>query len=368
MPRFRCVRAPTAEMEGKFKMTVSSKDLLRQLSELQAPTGDEAEVASFMEKHFETAGFAVKRDMLGNVIARKGNGEKKIMVAAHMDEICMAVTSITKDGFIKFAKIGGIYDGILGGVRVTLHAKQKILGIIGMKPPHLMKEEEVKRLQEYEALFVDIGAKSKQEAEKRGIRPGIQITFASKFAELDGDFVVGKAFDNRAGCVVLLKLAETDIPKDVTLFLVGTVREETGLWGAGTSAFAVEPDFAIALDVCLGGGTPDVPEDNVPIKLGAGPTISVIEAGGRGLIMSRKLVDWIEGVARKNKIAHQFEVSDKGATDASRMQYVRSGLLTASIGIPSHYIHSQNEVIALSDLDNTAKLLKALVNEFPKYK
>ncbi len=351
-------------------MVVSSKDLLRQLSELQAPTGDEAEVASFMEKHLEAAGFSVRQDMLGNVIAQKGCGAKKIMVAAHMDEICMAVTSITKDGFIKFAKIGGIYDGILGGVRVTLHAKQKILGIIGMKPPHLMKEEEAKRLQDYEALFVDIGAKNKADAEKRGIRPGIQITFASKFAELgsEGELVTGKAFDNRAGCVVLLRLAEMEIPKDVTLFLVGTVREETGLWGAGTSAFAVQPDLAVALDVCLGGGTPDVPEDNVPIKLGAGPTIGVIEAGGRGLIMSRKLVDFIEGVARKNKIAHQFEVSDRGATDASRMQYVRSGLLAASIGIPSRYIHSQNEVIALSDLDNTAKLLKALIADFPKYK
>jgi endoglucanase len=185
---------------------------------------------------------------------------------------------------------------------------------------------------------------------------------------LQNGFVVGKAFDNRAGCVALLKLAESEVPKDVALFLVGTVREETGLWGAGTSAFGIEPDFAIALDVCLGGGTPDVPEDIVPIKLGGGPTLSVIEAGGRGLIMSRKLVDWIEGVARKNKIAHQFEVSDKGATDASRMQYVRCGLLAASIGVPSHYIHSQNEVVAVSDLDNTVKLLKHLVAEFPKYK
>jgi endoglucanase len=351
-------------------MAVSAKDLLRQLSELQAPTGDEEEVASFLEKHLRVAGFDVRRDVLGNVIARKGggSGSRRIMVAAHMDEIGMAVTSVTKDGFVKFAKIGGIYDGILGGARVTLHAKQKILGVIGMKPPHLMKEEEAKRLQESEALFVDVGAKNKQDAEKLGIRPGVQITFNSKFQELQGDLVTGKTFDNRAGCAVLLKLAEAEVPKDVTLFLVGTVREETGLWGAGTSAFGIEPDFAIALDVCLGGGTPDVPEDNIPIKLGGGPTLSVIEAGGRGLIMSRKLVDFIEGVARKNKIPHQFEVSDRGATDASRMQYVREGVLAASVGVPSRYIHSQNEVVALGDLDATAKLLKALVAEFPKYK
>jgi len=232
-----------------------------------------------------------------------------------------------------------------------------------------MKEEESKKLQDSDALFIDVGVKNKQEAEKLGVRPGVQITFNSKFQELQGDFVVGKAFDNRAGCAVLLKLAqELEVPKEVTLFLVGTVREETGLWGAGTSAFGIEPDLAIALDVCLGGSTPDVPEDSVPIKLGGGPTLSVIEAGGRGLIMSRKLVEFIEGVARKNKIAHQFEVSDRGATDASRMQYVRCGLLAASIGVPSHYIHSQNEVVAISDLDATTKLLKALVAEFPKYK
>lgn len=347
----------------------SLKEFLKQLSELSAPTGDEEEVASFMEREFKKLGWETKRDVLGNVIARKGSGRKKVLVAAHMDEISMAVSAITKEGFIKFTKIGGIYDGILGTARVMLHAREKIPGVIGLKPPHLMKEEEAKKLVEIEALYIDIGAKNKEEVEKKGIRPGTPITFLSNFRELANECVCGKAFDDRVGCAVLLKLAEElRVPKELTVFLVGTVREETGLWGAGTSAFAIEPDLAVAVDVCFGGGTPDVPEDVVPVKLGSGPAIGVIESGGRGLIMSKKLVEWIEGIAKKNKIACQFEVHERGATDASRMQYIKTGFLAASIGVPTRYIHSENEVLSLKDLEAAKNLVKAVVQEFPAYK
>ncbi|VVB67896.1 Tetrahedral aminopeptidase [Candidatus Norongarragalina meridionalis] len=343
------------------------KELLKQLSELSAPTGDEEEVAEFMSREFKRNGFDVRRDTLGNVIAKKGRG-KKVMVVAHMDEIDMAVTGVTKEGFIKFTKIGGIYDGILGSSRVILHAKgKKITGIIGMKPPHLMKDEELKKMQESDAMYIDIGAKDKKAVDEMGIRPGTLISFASKFEELSGDKVVGKALDNRVGCAILVELAHEIKNPGCELYLVGSVREETGLWGAGVSAFGIQPDLAIATDVSLACGSPDVSEDTIPVHFGGGPSLGVIEAGGRGLMMTKKLVEWIEHLAKRKKLKLQFEVIDKGATDASRMQYLREGLNVASICVPSRYIHSQNEMISLSDLHETKDLIREIILNFDDY-
>ncbi len=345
----------------------SLKELLMDLSLLHAPTGKEEAVADYMEKHFKKYGFKVKRDILGNLIARKGNG-KKVLIAAHMDEVSLSVLSVTEKGFLKFVKIGGLYDGTLGTQRVRIHAKKPVQGIIGIKAPHLMKEEEAKALQKAEDLFIDVGAKDKKQVAKMGIRPGTHITFESDFVEFANDLVTGKSFDNRAGCAVLLKLAEEAKHPGCELCLVGTVREETGLWGAGTSVFGVKPDLAIALDVCMSSGTPDVSAEKVPVELNKGPTISVIEAGGRGLIMEDKLTEWIESIAKKNGIKYQIEVSERGATDASRMQYACEGFLVASIGIPSRYIHSKAEMVSVKDLNETKRLMKAIVAKFSSYK
>lgn len=343
------------------------KQYLKELTGLHAPTGDEENVAVYMEKHFKKAGFKVRRDTLGNIHAVKGRG-KKVLMAAHMDEVSLAVTSITKEGFLKFAKIGGIYNGNLGASRVTVHAKKSVQGIVGMKAPHLMEREELQKVQKHDSMFIDVGAKNKEEAMKWGIRPGTHITFNAKFQELPNNLVASKALDNRVGCAILLKLAEkiTTI-KGCELHLVGTVREETGLWGAGTATYGVKPDLAIAVDVTLAGGSPDVSIEKVPVEFNKGPVIGVIEASGRGLIMPQKLINWIEKTAKKNKINLQYEVSEGGASDASRMQYVETGFLTASIGVPSRYIHSVSEVINLNDAEATTKLLKSIANNFKDY-
>jgi len=348
-------------------MATPLKELLRDLSLLHAPTGQERAVEEYMTKRLQKSGFKVEVDVLGNVIARKGKG-KKVLVAAHMDEVSLSVLSITEKGFLKFVKVGGLYDGALAAQRVTVHAKKPTPGVIAMKAPHLMQEEELKQLQKHEDLFIDVGAKDKKDAESMGIRPGTNVTFDAPFVEMANDKVLGKAFDNRAGCAAMLKLAEEIGNPGCELVLVGTVREETGLWGAGTSVFGIQPDLAVALDVCLASGTPDVTEEKVPVVMGGGPSIGVLEAGGHGLIMNAKLVEWIEGVAKRNGIKYQIEVSEKGATDASRMQYCRSGFLTASIGIPSRYIHSPGETLQLKDLSETVRLMHALVSSFKNYK
>lgn len=346
----------------------SLKDLLRELSALHAPTGREEAVADYLAKKFEKNGFKVERDVLGNVIARKGKG-KKVLVAAHMDEVGLSVVGITDTGLLRFAKIGGLYDGSLGTKLVRVHSQKKAIpGVIGIKSPHLMKEEEIKSLQKSEDLFIDVGAETKKEAADMGIRPGTRVTFEATFEELANDKVAGKAFDNRAGCAILVKLAEEAAHPGCELCLVGTVREETGLWGAGASVFGIQPDLAVAVDVSLAAGTPDVLVERVPVLLGGGPSIGVIEAGGRGLIMDEKLVDWIEKLAKRNGIKYQLEVSEGGCTDASRMQYSRTGFLAASIGVPARYIHSTCEVLSLKDLHETTRLFKVLLANFKEYK
>ncbi len=348
--------------------------ILKQLSELSAPSGDEREVADYLEKTFKASGFATRRDVIGNVIAHKAGKGRRIAIVAHMDEVGLAVKTVSKDGFLKFAKIGGIFDGVLANARVLVHASggRKITGIIGCKPPHLMKDDERKKLPEYDSMYVDLGAKSREEVEKMGIRPGTLIGFQSSFAELSNGLVAGKAFDNRAGCTVLCLLAQAfkNARADADIVLIGSVREETGLLGAGTSVFGLspEPDLAIAIDTTMANGTPDVSEDHTPVKLGGGPAISTIEASGRGFIAPQKLVEWMGQVAKKEKIQLQHSITEGGATDASRMQYLKAGFLAASIGIGTRYLHSRSEVLDPKDIEQASGLLLAIAKEFKNYK
>ncbi len=341
---------------------------LTELSDLHGPTGQEDAVADYLEERFKKAGFAVTRDVLGNVIARKGAG-KKVLVAAHMDEISMAVKSITEKGFLKFVKVGGIYDPSLVAARVRVHAKTPCLGVIATKAPHQMENEEMKKIQEAKDLYIDIGVSDRKESEKLGIRPGTHITFVAKAQAFNGHLMIGKAFDNRVGCTLLAALADHYAKggPSVELILAGTVREESGLFGAGVAAFGLEPDLAVAVDVTHAFGAPGASEEDVPVKLGGGPAIATIEGGGYGLITSNKVIDWIETMAKKAKVPLQMDVHERGATDASRMQYVKSGLLTASIGVPLRYMHSQSEVIDVRDLETTAKLLTEMADGFAAF-
>lgn len=348
---------------------VNITQTLKTLSELHGPTGQEDDVADYLEKHFKECGFSVRRDVLGNVIASKGSG-KKVMVAAHMDEISMSVRGVTDKGFLKFVKIGGIYDPMLVGARVMVHGKKPVLGVVATKAPHQMEGEELKKIQEAKDLYIDVGVDKKKDLEKLGIRIGTHITFVANFLQFSEHRVIGKALDDRAGCATLVFLAHAFSKKNppVQLCLVGTVREESGLFGAGVAAFGLEPDFAIAVDVTHAFGAPGASEEDVPVALGKGPALAVIEGGGYGLIASQHLVNWMESVAKKHKIPLQMDVHERGATDASRMQYSRQGILTASLGIPLRYMHSQSEIVDVRDVTQTAKLVEGLVYAFPSYR
>jgi len=306
-------------------------------------------------------------DRLENVIAIKKGKEKspKIMLAAHMDEVGLMVKTITKDGFLQFAKMGGIDDRILPAQRVMVFSKKRTFaGIIGSKPPHIQKEEERKKIIASDELFIDIGAENKDDALGMGVSVGDPVGFDVKYVQLAKDVVVGKAFDNRAGCVTMIEALRILEKTDFTIYAVGTVQEEVGLRGAGAAAFSIDPDVAIALDVTIAGDTPGVKEFDTSVKMGKGPALTITDTG---LITSSKILRWLMDAAEEEKISFQIETGLMGSTDAARISLTRQGIPCGNISMPVRYIHSPVGMLNLKDIENSAKLTIAAIQRTSKY-
>ncbi|MCM8830950.1 MAG: M42 family metallopeptidase [Candidatus Omnitrophica bacterium] len=330
-------------------------DLLKKLLDSAGVSGYEKEVSEIMRNELKKSTDQVFVDSLGNVIAKKGNGKKKIMLCAHMDEVGLVVKHITKEGYINFIKIGGIDDRILIGKEVIIKTKNAdVLGIIGAKAPHLQKEEEAKKLPKYEDMFIDIGVKTKEDALKK-VEIGDPIVFRAKAGVLNGDLYFGKAVDDRVGCYVLLKVMER-LKVDAQIFAVSTVQEEVGLKGARTAAFKIAPDFSIILDTTTAGDTPQVKEADSCWKLGEGVAITLIEAAGRGIIVNENIKDIFISVARKNKIKFQVGILEGGMTDAAIIYMTREGIPSGVLSVPARYIHSPYGVFNIKDVEATISL------------
>jgi len=342
-------------------------DVLEKLSNACGVAGREEEIRDLMKKLLEPNVDEIKEDKLGNVIGvKKGKKDAPtIMLAAHMDEIGLMVKNITKEGFLQFAKIGGIDDRILIAQKVIVHTdKGPIAGIVGSKPPHILKEEEKKKVIEADELFIDIGADDQKDAQKMGIRVGDAVSFDIKFTKVGKDAVLGKAFDDRVGCAALIETMRR-LPKvDSTIYATGTVQEEVGLRGATIAAFQIYPDLGIALDVTVAGDTPGVKEVEAPVKMRKGPTLTVADIG---LITHPKVLKLFIDSAEENKIPYQLETGMRGTTDASKIALTKEGVPSGVISIPTRYIHSPASMLSLEDLENTVKLAVAAVKNAPKY-
>jgi endoglucanase len=341
-------------------------EILEKLANASGVTGREDEVRSLMIKYLKPYADEVKEDKIGNVVAIK-KGKKnasKLMLAAHMDEIGLLVKTITKEGFLQFMKMGGIDDRVLLAQKVMVCTENGLLhGIIGSKPPHIQKEDERKRVLASDELFIDIGAENQEEARKMGVRIGDPVEFDIKFAKLSKDVVIGKAFDDRAGCVAMIEVMKRLEKTDCTIFAVGTVQEEVGCRGAVTSAFGLSPDLGIALDVTVAGDTPGVKESEAPVKLGKGPSLGIADSG---LITHLKVLKLLIDTAEENKIPYQLEAGLAGTTDASRIALAREGVPSGPLSIPTRYIHSPTSMINLTDVENVIKLTLAAVKNIPK--
>jgi endoglucanase len=342
-------------------------ETLEKLSNATGVAGREEEVRSLMKKSLKPHVDEVKEDKLGNVIGIK-KGERnapKVMLAAHMDEIGLLVKTISKEGFLQFTKIGGIDDRILLAQKVIVYTeKGPIHGIIGSKPPHIQKEEERKKVPTFDELFIDVGAQSQEEAKKMGVKIGDSVVFDIKFAKVGKNIVIGKAFDDRVGCAVMVEAMRLLEKTKCTVYAVGTVQEEVGLRGATTAAFGIYPDVGIALDVTIAGDVPGVKEVEAPIKLRKGPSLTIADYG---LITHPKVLRLLVDAAEENKIPYQLETGLPGSTDAARISLTREGVPSGVISVPTRYIHGPAALLSLEDAENAAKLTAIAIQKIPKY-
>ncbi len=342
-------------------------DTLERLSNACGVAGREEEIRDLLKELLMPYVDELKEDKLGNIIGvKKGNkNAPTVMLAAHMDEIGLMIKNITKEGFLQFAKIGGIDDRILVAQKILVHTdKGPITGIIGSKPPHILKEEEKKRVIEADDLFIDVGAQDKQDAQRMGVRVGDVASFDIKFTLLEKENIVGKAFDDRIGCGALIETMRK-LPKvDCTVYAVGTIQEEVGLRGATTAAFQVYPDVGIALEVTVAGDIPGVKEGEATAKMRAGPVLTVADAG---LITHPRVLRLLVEAAEENRIPYQLETGIRGATDASKIALTKEGVPSGVISVPARYIHSPTSLLSLKDVENAVKLAVAAVKNVTKY-
>jgi endoglucanase len=297
---------------------------------------------------------SVQTDNFGNVIGKKGSGQKKIMIAAHVDEIGMVVKHVSEKGYIYFVKVGGINDSILPAKTVQIINKnnERFTGIIGTKPPHLMSAEEARKPIKHTDMFIDIGLSSREEVLKV-IEIGDQIIFEPSAGILSGDFYYGKAADNRIGCYAMIKVMEKLSKNlDAEVYAVATAQEEVGLKGARTASFKINPDFALAIDTTIAGDVPGLAEKESALKLGQGVAITLIEAGGRGTIVPLKVRNLMISAAKENKIPYQIDIIDGGMTDAASIYINREGILTGILSIPTRYIHAPASVFNIKDVES----------------
>jgi putative aminopeptidase FrvX len=319
------------------------KDLIRSLTECFGPSGHEAAVRDLITRELPR-GVETRVDTMGSLIVHRPGGKgggKRIMLAAHMDEIGIVVTHVDQKGFVRFGSVGGVLALPLAGGRVRF--SQGVTGVIGLE-----KLDDASRVPPLEKFYIDVGASGPADCP---VRVGDVACFHRGFEDL-GTRLVAKAMDDRVGCAILLQtMKELDrSPHD--LFFVFTVQEEVGLRGAGTSGYGVEPEIALAVDITLTGDTPECAP--MAVSLGGGPAIKIKDSG---MLAHAGVKDWLLRTAEAGAIPCQREVLVRGTTDASAIQVSRAGVPAGCVSIPTRYAHSPSEMVDLGDVQAVVKLL-----------
>lgn len=333
--------------------------LLEKLSNARGTSGNEGQVRDILIEEVKGRVDEFRVDTIGNLITyKKAKGARrnapKVMIAAHMDEVGLMVVHVDGKGYLKFSKVGGIDDRVLLS-KVVLVGKDAKVGVIGSKPVHLTTHKEREAVVESSAMYIDIGAKSKEEA-LGSVRIGDYATFATKFAEMGDGLVKGKALDDRVGCGLLVDLLKRVYPFD--LYGVFTVQEEVGVRGARVAAYAIEPDIAFALESTPCDDSPRDAKFEPRIRLGKGPAITIAD---RTTFTDPRLVKLLLETAKDNRIPYQIKQPMIGGTDVGRIHLSKEGVPSAVVSIPTRYIHSPVAVLDTNDLEHALALMnKAL--------
>ncbi len=336
---------------------------LQVLSDAFGVAGFEDEVRGVIEGMVRPLVDECWEDPLGNLICTRGEGPT-VMVDAHMDEVGFLVRWIESDGFIRLTALGGWDERVLPGHRITFLTRQgeRVHGVLGASPPHILSSEERKKTVALDDLAVDVGAESREEAERWGLRVGTPATIHYPFQRLQRDYVTGKAFDDRAGCVVALEaLAQTEGDRlPYKLAVNFAVCEEAGLRGARTAAWQLSPDLALALEGTIGADVPGVPEAKQPVRLGKGPALTVAD---RSIVVRPRMVHFLEQLAEEEGVSYQYKLPAYGGTDAGAIHLARGGVLAGVVSVPCRYIHSPVSMLRLSDLESTIRLVTAFLRK-----
>ena len=336
---------------------MDDKKVLRELSEISGVSGAEKEIGDRVKELFNHYVQDVRKDTLGNIIGYKPgskNGKIKIMLAAHMDEIGLMITDI-EEGFLRFTTVGGVDKRTLVGQEVLIEGRDKTYsGIIGAKPSHIQDKKEKKQSYNLDELYIDPGLPAEEVEEKFQI--GGFITINRESSALEGERMAGKAFDDRAGLLVILETLEelTKLRHDADVYPVATVQEEVGVRGAFTSTYGIVPEIGIAIDVTHA-QIPGLSEEETA-KLGEGPVLAL------GPQIHPSLFAKLKSVAEEFNINYQIQPSPRpGGTDAYAIQITRGGISTALLSIPLRYMHTSVETIDLSDIKTTSRLLARVI-------
>jgi putative aminopeptidase FrvX len=332
-------------------------ELLKRLSETPGVTGYEAPVRKLIVDELKDHVDSVEVDRMGNVIAHKKGSGPVVLIAGHMDEIGFLVSFIEeKSGFLRISPLGGFDPVTLVAQRVDVHTRDGSLpGCIGRKPIHILTEEERKKPVKLEDLFVDIGLSAEAVADRVSV--GDVVTLRQSYVEY-GDVASGKALDDRLGVYVTIEAMNRAKSLDCDLYVVATTQEEIGLRGAHVAGFRVNPDIAIAVDVCTAADTAGVAANRQVSKLGEGTAISLRDARS---VWHPGLVKAMIELAKERDIPYQVIVPNRGGTDAGALQLAQAGSAAMALSVPTRYVHSVVETVNVKDVEATIDLLAAVL-------
>ena len=340
-------------------------ELLSKVCKIPGAPGYEQRIRQYIIELVTPLVDDVRTDAMGNVIAfKKGTSDKKIMVAAHMDEISFIVTDVDKEGFVRFHTLGGFDPKTLTAQRVIIHGREDVIGVMGTKPIHVLTAEEKSKGPKSTDFFIDTGMPA--EKVHQLIRIGDTITRERELIEM-GDCVNSKSLDNRVSVFILIEalreLQDKTVPFDI--HAVFTVQEEVGVRGAIAAASGINPDFGIALDVTLAYDLPGAANHEMVTKLGHGTAVKVMDGA---TICDYRMVNFMRELAENHKIPYQMEVLTAGGTDTAGIQrHAMGGSIAGAISIPTRYLHQVIEMAHKDDIQHTIDLLIACLLEIDQY-